>query len=152
MIIYEPSVSYNKKEVPSILMDDPEVCNNVFRKYFHDNNLNPSQEHLMVAFLNRKNYVMHIKVLFIGGLNSCTVDTKILFKELLLNDATAFVISHNHPSGDPCPSNNDHTITRKIREAAHFMEINFLDHIVLGEKENDPNSVGYYSFRSAGII
>ena len=152
MIIYEPATIYHRKEIESVLMQDEFISSEYFRKFMLDNNLNPMQEHGMVAFLNRKNYVVSCKALFAGGATSCIVEPRAVFREALMHNATAIVLCHNHPSGDPYPSSGDQKITRQIREAGQIIDITLLDHIVLGERENDPNSLGYYSFRNAGLI
>jgi len=66
--------------------------------------------------------------------------------------AVAMIVAHNHPSGDPAPSLQDINVTRKLREAARLLEIELLDHVIVGESKADPASVGYYSFRSAGLL
>ena len=66
--------------------------------------------------------------------------------------ASKIVLVHNHPSGDPQPSAADHRITKLIREAGEVMQIELLDHVIIGCKEDDPTGLGYYSFRSGGQI
>ncbi len=55
-------------------------------------------------------------------------------------------------SGDPAPSSADLQVTRQIRDAARTMDIELLDHVIIGAKEDDPRGVGHYSFREAGLI
>ncbi len=59
---------------------------------------------------------------------------------------------HNHPSGDPGPSAADIQVTRQLREAAKAVEIELLDHVIIGRAEADPHGVGFYTFRGAGLI
>jgi DNA repair protein RadC len=66
--------------------------------------------------------------------------------------ATAIVCAHNHPSGDPAPSAADIQATRLLREAARAMDIDLLDHVIIGRSECDPRAVGYFSFRGAGML
>ena len=66
--------------------------------------------------------------------------------------ASKIVLVHNHPSGDPQPSAADHRITKIIREAGEVMQIELLDHVIIGCTEDDPAGAGFYSFRSAGLI
>lgn len=58
---------------------------------------------------------------------------------------------HNHPSGDPAPSAADLQVTRQCREAAKALDIQLLDHVVVGSPQNDPCGRGFYSFREAGL-
>jgi DNA repair protein RadC len=75
-----------------------------------------------------------------------------VIKEILLSNCNSFILAHSHPTGDPGPSSADSQITRKIREAAGIMDIQFRDHIIIGLPENDPAGLGYYSYREAGLI
>jgi DNA repair protein RadC len=75
--------------------------------------------------------------------------------ELLEPSANGFleiVVAHNHPSGDPAPSNADVQVTRQLREAARTLDIELLDHVIVGNATSDPAKLGYYSYRSAGIL
>jgi DNA repair protein RadC len=56
-------------------------------------------------------------------------------------------VAHNHPSGDPTPSNADLQVTRGLREAARILEIQLLDHVIVGDAKADPRGIGFYSFR-----
>jgi DNA repair protein RadC len=69
-----------------------------------------------------------------------------------LASAAAIVCVHNHPSGDPGPSAADLSITKLLREASKTVEIDLLDHVIIGTKDDDPLGRGYYSFREAGLL
>jgi DNA repair protein RadC len=75
-----------------------------------------------------------------------------VFRIAIQHGATAIVCAHNHPSGDPGPSAADVQVTRQLREAAKTVDIELLDHVVVGEPSADPQGRGYYSFREAGIL
>ena len=62
------------------------------------------------------------------------------------------IVVHNHPSGDPSPSAADIQVTRQLREASRIIDIDLLDHVILGTKEDDPARAGFYSFRNAGLL
>jgi DNA repair protein RadC len=66
--------------------------------------------------------------------------------------ASAIIVAHNHPSGDPEPSSADHAITKQIRDAAKVAGIDLLDHVILGTPAHDPSKRGYFSFRLAGLL
>jgi DNA repair protein RadC len=59
---------------------------------------------------------------------------------------------HNHPSGDPAPSAADLQVTRQLREAARTLDIEMLDHVIVGQTAADPAGLGFYSFRTAGLL
>lgn len=60
--------------------------------------------------------------------------------------------AHNHPSGSPQPSAPDVNVTRQLREASKAVDIELIDHVILGRVEADPQSRGYYSFKEAGLL
>ena len=75
-----------------------------------------------------------------------------VFREAIRQGATAVVCVHNHPSGDPAPSAADVQVTRQLRDAAKAVDIELLDHVIVGRPGADPQGRGYYSFREAGVI
>jgi len=83
--------------------------------------------------------------LFIGGLDHCNSDFRIIFKRLFAVGASSFVMVHNHPSGNTMPSKNDKELTDKLKKAADLMELCFLDHIIIGDWR-------YYSFKDDSAI
>ncbi|MBN1538102.1 MAG: DNA repair protein RadC [Anaerolineales bacterium] len=90
------------------------------------------QEELRVILLDTRNRVMDIITVYKGSLNSSQVRVGELFKEAIRRNAAALIIIHNHPSGDPTPSPDDVTITRAIIQAGKLLDIEILDHIVIG--------------------
>lgn len=75
-----------------------------------------------------------------------------VFRGAILASASALVVAHNHPSGDPAPSSADIVVTRMLRDAAKVIDIELLDHVIVGEKTADPLGVGFYSFRGANLL
>jgi DNA repair protein RadC len=66
--------------------------------------------------------------------------------------ASAIVCVHNHPSGDPAPSAADVQVTRLLREGARTVDIQLIDHVIVGRSASDPLGRGYFSFREAGML
>ena len=91
------------------------------------------QEHLRVVCLDTKNRVQKIVTIYIGSLNSSLVRIGEIFKEAIRLNSAAIIIVHNHPSGDPTPSPDDVTVTRQIVEAGKLLDIDVLDHLVIGQ-------------------
>ena len=91
------------------------------------------QEHLMTVILNTRNRVLAIHTVYIGSLNTSMIRVGELFREAIRRNAAAIVVSHNHPSGDPSPSPEDVTVTKQIVEAGKLMDIDVLDHIIIGQ-------------------
>jgi len=90
------------------------------------------QEVFCCIYLDSQHNVIGFEELFIGGLDSCSVYPRQVIKRCLHHNAAAVVFSHNHPSGDPLPSDADKVLTKRLREALAFIDIRVLDHIVVG--------------------
>lgn len=97
------------------------------------------QESFWLLGFDSRNREILRECLFVGGLFSCLIDLKILFKRLLVKNCISFIVLHNHPSGDPTPSEDDLGLTRRIKEAAKILDLRFMDDIIIGEE-------GYISF------
>ena len=91
------------------------------------------QESVWVIGYDSGNKEVFRGCIFLGGLNSAIIDLKILFKRVLVAGCASFILIHNHPSGEIKPSLEDKKVTEKIKQAAQLLEINFLDHIIIGE-------------------
>ncbi len=90
------------------------------------------QEQLRVILLNTRNRVLQIKTVYKGSLNSSQVRVGELFKPAIRSNAAAIIVVHNHPSGDPTPSPDDVALTKAIREAGKLLDIEVLDHLIIG--------------------
>ena len=112
----------------------------------------PLQESFYVVCLNRKNRPLCRTRITLGTATSALVHPREVFRAAVLASATGIVCVHNHPSGDPAPSSADLAVTRQLREAARIMDIELLDHVIIGLKEDDPAGRGHFSFREAGLI
>jgi len=131
-----------------IRYDAPEL---VFRRY-RSRIAGLDVEKFFVLCLDRKNRLIRDLEVSSGTATSALVHPREVFREAIRLNATAVIVAHNHPSGDPAPSRADTKVTRQLREAAKAIQINLLDHIILGSKTNDPQGLGYYSFNDAGLI
>ncbi|TVP84506.1 MAG: JAB domain-containing protein [Alkalicoccus sp.] len=92
------------------------------------------QEHFIALYLNTKNAVLHKKTLFIGSLNASIVHPRELYKEALRYSAASFICLHNHPSGNPEPSQEDIDVTKRLTETGKMLGIELLDHIIIGDR------------------
>jgi DNA repair protein RadC len=106
---------------------------------------NCDREHFVVAYLNRKGYLNAVHVVSIGGLHSSIVHPREVFKPAFETSSASIILAHNHPSGDPTPSQEDIEITRRLIEAGNILGITVLDHIVIG-------SGRYVSLKNRGLI
>ena len=101
------------------------------------------QEHFLVMYLNQSNHALKVECLSNGGTTNVIADPKLIFKNALSLGATCLVLGHNHPSGNPRPSEDDRQLTKKLVAAGKLLDINVIDHIIIGNER-------YYSFRDHG--
>lgn len=112
----------------------------------------PTQEVFYAVYLNRRNRPLGRHLLTVGTLTSTLISPREVFRGAILSNAAALIVAHNHPSGDPSPSRADISVTTQLKEAARIMDIDFLDHIIVGTKDGDPQGTGLFSFRDAGML
>jgi DNA repair protein RadC len=98
-----------------------------------------------VMYLNRANKVNHFEIISEGGITGTVADPRVILRKALEQDAVNIILCHNHPSGSLKPSKADEQLTAKIKEAARFLDIAVIDHIIVSED-------GYYSFADEGIL
>ncbi len=93
------------------------------------------QEHLRVLLLDTRNHVLDIVEVYRGSVNTSQVRVGEVFKAAIRRNATAVIIVHNHPSGDPTPSPDDLAVTRAFVQAGKLIDVDVLDHLVIGQGE-----------------
>lgn len=98
-----------------------------------------------VLFLNRANKINHFEIVSEGGITGTVADPRIILRKALETDAVSLILCHNHPSGSLKPSRADELLTEKIKEAASYLDIRVLDHIIVSDD-------GYYSFADEGLL
>ncbi|MDP2932298.1 MAG: DNA repair protein RadC, partial [Chloroflexota bacterium] len=103
------------------------------------------KEVFKVLYLNSRTQIIETEDLFEGTLNSILINTRQIIENVIAHRAVALVFVHNHPSGDPTPSQTDKKITRDLVFIGNVIEIKVLDHIIIGDNT-------YFSFADAGLI
>ena len=103
------------------------------------------RELFKVIFLNTKNRILEIEDLFKGTLNSSSVYPREIIQRSITLNAASLIFIHNHPSGDPQPSEKDREITKELISAGNIMKIKILDHIIIGDNR-------YFSFADEGLV
>jgi DNA repair protein RadC len=133
-----------------------------------------AKEHLIVLLLSTKFDVEGYSLVSIGCLNESIAHPREIFRAAVAAGCGGIVILHNHPSGDPSPSGKDHSLTCRLRDAADLLQINLLDHVIVGRRRNlkpadiklsrglrsprriraaqETASSGYFSFKEAGVL
>lgn len=104
-----------------------------------------AKEHFIALLLSTKNHVIARAIISVGSLNASIVHPRELFREAISHSAAAVILVHNHPSGDPAPSQEDISLTRQLVEAGILLNILVLDHVIIGDGK-------YVSFKEKGII
>lgn len=125
-------------------------CNKLNSSIAVFNLMNPAvadleHEEFWIIGLNNNATPIAKKRISVGGIDHTSVDVRIVFRELVLMNATALIAVHNHPSGKLKPSTQDKELTKKIAQAGSIMSIKLLDHVII-------TAEGYYSFNDEGIL
>lgn len=107
----------------------------------------PDKEHLYAVLLNTKNQVIQVHLVSVGTLNQNLVHPREVLKPAIVASAANIIVTHNHPTGDPHPSNEDIELTRRLNEACNVVGISLLDHVIVG------NGTGrFYSLKESGVF
>jgi DNA repair protein RadC len=102
------------------------------------------QEHLRTILLDSKNHVIKVHTVYVGSLNTSVVRVGEIFREAIRLNCAALIVVHNHPSGDPTPSPEDVKVTELIVQAGQLMDIEVLDHLIIGQQR-------YVSLKERGL-
>jgi len=128
------------------LLDTPERIFDAFGSEF----MALRQESIRALYLDARLRLIRDEEITRGSVSECMAHPREIFRQAIIHSAYAVVVLHNHPSGDPAPSASDIRITRSLREAAALLQINLIDHVILGSP--DGGRVPYYSFKEAGHL
>ena len=110
------------------IVHGPEDAAHFARAHF----VQESKEHFAVMMLNTKNHIIGLKDVSVGSLTASIVHPREVFGTAIMHHAAAIILLHNHPSGDPDPSQEDITVTQRLVKVGKIMDIPVLDHIILG--------------------
>ena len=105
------------------------------------------QEQFIITYLNRANRVMGVYHTSMGGISATVADPRLILGTALKLTASCIILAHNHPSGNMRPSIQDIELTKKLKEGSKLLDINVLDHIIVG-----PTVDKYFSFADEGIM
>jgi DNA repair protein RadC len=133
----------------SPVLDNPETVVRLLREF----NLTKNVETLQVLLLNTRHKLIRVEEISNGTLDTILVHPREVFKSAIAANAAAIVLAHNHPSGDPAPSEADVKVTRDLIRAGHLLKIEVIDHIIIGrptaERAKDYSSLrelGYFAY------
>ncbi|MFA6284993.1 MAG: DNA repair protein RadC [Parcubacteria group bacterium] len=128
------------KDKPHKLLLTPDDVHREMKDY-----RNHKQEHFVVFYLDSRNGEIASLVVSIGTLNASIIHPREVFEPAIAHSAAQIIIAHNHPSGDPEPSEDDIMITKRLSEAGKIMGIEIVDHVVVSRN-------GWASFKEKGLI
>jgi DNA repair protein RadC len=109
-----------------------------------------SKESLRVILLDTRYQLLRVEEVSLGSLNESIAHPREIFKPAIAHSAYAVIVVHNHPSGDPSPSEADRRLTRRLAEAAQILQIALLDHIIIGAPAE--GRAAHFSFKETGLL
>jgi DNA repair protein RadC len=143
---FELGTRVAREQLREIPLDSPQRIHEFFAPQMR----HLAQEQVVVAVLNTRLQHIGTTVVSIGTVNESNAHPREILRPVITRGAYGFVLIHNHPSGDPSPSKADELLTRRLLEAANFMQVCFFDHVIIGKPS--PGRLPYFSFREAGIV
>jgi DNA repair protein RadC len=136
-------------EPPNFEITNPGAVVKTIRASIQDK----AKEHFKLLLLNTRNGLIGIAPISVGTANASLVHPREVFKAAIAHGAASVVLAHNHPSGNPEPSDDDVSLTRRLVEAGRLLGIEVLDHIVIGrENRKDGSKEKFVSFKEKGLL
>jgi DNA repair protein RadC len=134
-----------REERQSLTIDSPETIADLCSEMrFLD------RESLRVVLLNTKQHLIKVCTVSQGSVNEALGHPREIFKPVITHSAYSFIMVHNHPYGDPSPSEADLRLTRRILEASRILQLQLVDHVIIGMPA--PGRSSYFSFKEGGVI
>ncbi len=118
-----------RQRKPSPQVREPGDVYTLMKKRLKD----ADREHFYALLLNTKNVVLAVELISIGSLNASIVHPREILKPAIVASAASILLVHNHPTGDPAPSNEDIEFTRRMAKCGKLIGIELLDHVIIGD-------------------
>ncbi|MGB3340145.1 MAG: DNA repair protein RadC [bacterium] len=135
-----------KRQRLDVEIEDIEIkCPKDIAKVIKVNLRDKTKEHFRLIILNNRNNIINISKVSTGTLTASLVHPREVFKEAIVHTAASVVLAHNHPSGNPEPSEDDLAMTRRLVEVGKILGIEVVDHVIITEK-------AYFSFKERGLL
>jgi len=135
-----------REQLQSRPLDTPQLI----YEFFGPQMSHLAKEQVVVAVLDTRLRHIGTEIVSVGTVNESSAHPREIFRPVITRGGFSFILIHNHPSGDPSPSRADEMVTRKLVEAAKFMQIEMLDHLIVGRSAE--GRLPYFSFREAGLV
>ncbi len=136
-----------ESRIESPVLDNPELIASILR----DDLMAYETERLVVVLLNTRRRLIRVEEVSRGTLDSVLVHAREVFRPAIVANAHSVVVAHNHPGGDPSPSEADIRITRDLVRAGHLLHIDLVDHIILGRR-SQTRARDFVSLRELGYF
>lgn len=120
-------------------------CAESVANYYMEQLRHETKEVLLVSLFTGKGRLITEQVVSVGSINSSVVSPREIFYTAIIHNAAYLILLHNHPSGDPTPSEQDFKVTEHLKICGKYMDIQLADHIIIGDNQ-------YYSFRENGRL
>ncbi len=143
---FELGTRVAREQIRDTPLDSPERIHECFAPQLR----HLSQEQVVVAVVDTRLRHIGTTVVSVGTVSESSAHPREILRPVITRGAHGFILIHNHPSGDPSPSQADEQVTRRMVEAANLMQVRFLDHVIIGKPS--PGRNPYYSFREAGLV
>lgn len=139
-------VSTSVHEAPHIECNTPNAIVEYWKNELPKHpSFEPDKEMLFVFCLDTKLKIKHVNLVSLGCLNESTAHPREIFRPAIAVGCYAIIISHNHPSGDPTPSDADRRLTTRLKEAGSLLQMPLMDHVIMGNEK-------HFSFRESGLL
>lgn len=136
----------------SAILDTPKVALEYIRDLLPNAlRYSPDTENLGVVLLNTRKRVIGMEIVSNGTLNTLLVHQREVFRSAIILGAAGIILFHNHPSGDPTPSEADIRFTRDLMRGGQLLAIDIVDHLILGRKTTE-RPYDYFSLREGGYF
>lgn len=144
--VFEMGTRVAREKFRNLPVDSPEAIYELVAPGLR----NQHREILQVVLVNTRHGLIKIEDISVGTINESLAHPREILRPAITHSAYAMVLVHNHPSGDPSPSQADRQLTRRIVEAAEVVGIKVLDHLIIGQPSDEHEA--YFSFREMGLM
>ena len=154
------SLRYTASGMPKTKVNSSQDAYSILKKIFDEDTIG-LYESFIVLYLNRANTTVGYQIISQGGISGTVVDSRLIFTTAISCCASGIILSHNHPSGNLTPSQQDTELTNRIKEICKLVNIQLLDHLILSPDDSSTSEVretalvrhkSYLSFSDNGLI
>ncbi len=134
-------------KIKKMNVNDPKILVEILTTTLNkEQKLDRDKEHCWGIYFNSRNNIKRIELISLGDVNANIVNPREVLRGAIETSSLAFIIAHNHPSGDPEPSEDDIALTRRLEEASKIMGIEFYDHLIITEEGK------FFSLKEKGLF